>query len=195
MFKVAVRPKYLSTGASISADISWPFEEPTWIQVSLNARIAGNGIIQLFRAKYKNLDVLNATVPTSLKTTANLGGIAKWTKSPTLHNLKQRKGSHVLTHSSVWTAEEITKQIPICVHSGDIDSIGSGNKRSMLRSVKIGPSQFVLWRTVNLNYNCEKSQNFFTKHLEKLPHCQHHSQDSKPVWHHLHPRTPLVQNL
>jgi len=45
--------------------------------VSLNTRIAGNGVTQLFCAKYKDLDVLNAMVPTSLKTTANLGGIAK----------------------------------------------------------------------------------------------------------------------
>ena len=176
------------------ADILQPFEEPTWIQVSLNARIAGNGVTQLFCAKYKDLDVLNAMVPTSLKTTANLGGIAKWTKSPTLYNLKQRKGSHVLTHSSVWTAKEITKLIPIYVCSGDIDSIGSGNKRSILRSMKTGPIWFVLWRTVNLNYDCEKSQNCFAKCLEKLPYCQHHSWDSKPVQHCLHPRTPLVRN-
>jgi len=119
--------------------------------------------------------VLNTIVPTSPKTTANLGGVAKQTKSPTLHNLKQRKGSYVLTHSSVRTAKEITKLIPICIHSGDIDSIGSGNKRSTLRSVKTGPSQFILWRTANLNYDCKKSQNFFTKYSKKLPHCQYHS--------------------
>jgi len=70
----------------------------------------------------------------------NSGGVAKQMKSTTLHNLKQRKGSYVLTHSSVRTAEEITKLIPICAHSGDIDLIGSGNKRSMLRSMKTGPS-------------------------------------------------------
>ena len=127
--------------------------------------------MQLFHAKYKDLDVLNAIVPTSPKTTTNLGGVAKQTESPTLHDLKQRKGSHVLTHSSVWTAEEITKLIPICVHSGDIDLIGSGNKRSMLRSMKTDPSRFVLWRMANLNYDHEKSQNFFAKHPEKLPHC------------------------
>ena len=195
MSKLAVRPKCLSTDASMLADILQPFKEPTWIQASLNARIAGNRITQLSCAKYKDLDVLNAIVPTSPKTTVNLGSIAKWTKCPTLHDLKQRKRSHVLTHLSVWTAEEITKLILTCVHSGDIDSIGSGNKRSTLRSVKTGPSRFVLWRTANLNYDHEKSQNVFTKHLEKLPHYQYHSWDSKPVQHYLHPRTPLVWNL
>ena len=174
--------------------ILWPFKEPIWIQASYNARIAGNGITQHSCAKYKDLDVLNAMLPTSVKTTANSGDVAKQMKSPTLHNLKQRKGSYVFTHSSVWTAEEITKLIPICICSGDIGSIGSGNKRSMLRSMKTGPSQFVLWRMVNLNYDCEKPQNFFAKHLEKLPHHQHHSWDSKLVWHHLHLRTSLVWN-
>jgi len=178
----------------MSADILRPFEEPTWIQASLNARIAGNGIMQSSHAEFKDLGALNTMVPTSPKTTANLGGVAKWTKNPTLYNLKQRKGSHVLTHSSVRTAKEITKLIPTCVHSGDIDSIGNGSKRSTLRSVKKGPNRFVFWRTANLNYDCEKSQNFLTKCLEKLPYYQHNSRDSKLVQHHFHPRTPLVWN-
>ena len=176
------------------ADISWPFEEPTWIQASLNARIAGNGVMQPSHAKFKDLGTLNTMVPTSPKTTANLGGVAKWTKNPTLHDLKQIKRSHILTHSSVQTAKEITKLIPTCVHSGDIDSIGNGSKRSTLRSVKTGPNWFVLWRTANLNYDYEKSQNFLAKRLEKLPHCQHNSRDSKLVQHYLHPGIPLVQN-
>jgi len=88
--------------------------------------------------------VLNATVPTSPKATANSGGVVKRTKNPTLHNLKQRKGSHVLTHSSVQITKEITKLILTCIHSGDIDLIGSGSKRSTLRSIKTGPNQFVL---------------------------------------------------
>ena len=178
----------------MSADILWPFKEPTWIWMSLNAWIAGNGITQLSCAEYKDLGTLNAIVLTSPKTTMNLGGVAKQTKNPTLHNLKQRKGSHVLTHSSVRTTKKITKLIPTCVHSRDIDSIGSGSKRSTLRSMKTGPNRFILWRMVNLNYDCEKSQNFLTKCLEKLPHRQHNSWDSKPVWHHLHSRTPLVWN-
>jgi len=108
--------------------------------VSLNARIAGNGDTQCSCAEYKDLGVLNAIVSTNLKTTTNSGGVAKRTKNPTLYDLKQRKRSHVLTHSSVRIAKEITKLTPTCVRSGDIDLIGSGSKRSMLRSVKTGPN-------------------------------------------------------
>jgi len=96
--------------------------------------------MQLSCAEYKDLGVLNAMVSTSPKTTTNLGGVVKRMKNPTLHDLKQRKRSHVLTYSSVRTAEEITKLIPTYVCSGDIDSIGSGSKRSTLKSMKIGPN-------------------------------------------------------
>ena len=106
-------------------------KEPIWTLVFLNARIAGNGVTQCFHAKYKNQSTSNATVPTSQKTTANLNGIAKQTKSQTYSDLKQRKGSHVLIHSSAQTAKTITKLIPICVHSRGIDSTGSGNKRNI----------------------------------------------------------------
>jgi len=53
-----------------------------------------------FYAKSKVLNALNAIVPTSLKTTTNLGGVARPTKRLTLLNWKQRKGSCVLIHSS-----------------------------------------------------------------------------------------------
>ena len=142
MYKVTIMPKCLSTGASMLVGTLWPFKKPIWTQTSLNARIAGNRAMLPFHAEFKDLDMLNAMVPTNPKTTTNSDGVAKWTRSPILLDLKQRKKSHVLIHSSVQTAEEITKQIPICVCSGDIDSIESGNKRSMLRSIKIGPSWF-----------------------------------------------------
>jgi len=53
-----------------------------------------------FHAKSKVLNVLNTMVPTSLKTTTNLGGVARPTKRLTLLNWRQRKGSRVLIHLS-----------------------------------------------------------------------------------------------
>jgi len=93
-----------------------------------------------FCAKYKDLSVSNVTVPTSQKITMNLDGVARQTKKQTHPDLKQRKGSHALIHSNARTAKVITKLIPICIHSGDIDSTRSGNKRNMLRSMKTGSS-------------------------------------------------------
>ena len=179
----------------MSAGTLWPFKEPIWTLEFSNARIAGNRAILCFHAKYKDLSVSNVTVPTSQKITVNLDGAARQTKNQTHPNLKQRKGSHALIHSNAQIAEVITKPIPICIYSGDIDSIESGNKRNMLRSMKIGSSQFVLWGIANLNNDCTKSQSIFTKCSEKLSYCQYYSWDSKPIWHHLHPRTPLVWNL
>ena len=176
----------------MSAGTLWPFKEPIWTLEFSNARIAENMAILCFYAKYKDLSVSNVTVPTSQKITVNLGGAARQTKNQTHPDLKQRKGSHALIHSNVQIAEVIIKPIPICIYSGDIDSIESGNKRNMLRSMKTGSSRFVLWRTANLNNDCTKSQSIFTKCLEKLPYYQYHSWDSKPIWHHLHSRTSLV---
>jgi len=68
--------------------------------VSHNARTVGSGNTLSFHAKSKVLNALNTTVPTSLKTIMNLGGVARPTKRLTLLDWRQRKGSHVLIHSS-----------------------------------------------------------------------------------------------
>jgi len=68
--------------------------------VSYNARIVGSGVMLSFHAKSKVLNALNAIVPTSLKTTVNLGGVARLMKRLTLLNWRQRKGSYVLIYSS-----------------------------------------------------------------------------------------------
>jgi len=65
-----------------------------------NARTVGSGVTLPFHAKSKVLNALNAMVPTSLKTTTNLGGVARPTKRLTLLDWRQRKGSHVLIYSS-----------------------------------------------------------------------------------------------
>ena len=192
MFKAAAKPKRSSTDASMSAGTLQLFGEPIWTLEFPYARIARNGAMLRFCVKYKDLSALNVMVPTSQKITANLGGAARRMKNLIHSNLKWRKRNHALIHSNAQTVEVITKLIPICVHSGDIDSTESGNKRNTLRSMKTGSSQFILWGMANLNNNCTKSQSIFTKCSEKLPYHQYHSWDSKSIQHHLHPRTPLV---
>ena len=110
-------------------------------------------------------------------------------------NLKQRKGNHAHIHSNVWTVGVTTKPTQICVHSRGIDSIRSGNKRSMPRSVKTGSSWFTLWGAANLNNDHTKPQNLLEKYPKELIHCQYYSWDLKPIQCHLHPRTFLVWNL
>ena len=178
----------------MSEDILWQFEEQTWIQMFLNARIVGNGATQLSHVEFKNQNASNAMVPTSLKTIANLGGVARWMTGSTLQGWKQRKENHVLIHSNARTVKEITKRIPTNVCFGDIGLIGSGNKKNMLRSIITDPSWSVLRWMVNLNYNCEKPQNSFAKCSQKLPHCQHPPWDPKSVQYHFHPRISLVRN-
>jgi len=68
--------------------------------VSHNARTVGSGVTLPFHAKSKVLNVLNAMVPTSLKTTVNLSGIARPTERLTLLDWRQRKRSCILIHSS-----------------------------------------------------------------------------------------------
>jgi len=57
---------------------------------------------------------------------------------------KQRRGSHALILSSTQTVEEITKQTPTNVCSGNTGSTENDNKENMLRSMKTDPSRFVL---------------------------------------------------
>jgi len=77
--------------------------------VFLNARIVGNEATQLSHVEFKNQNVSNAMVPTSLKTIANLGGVARQMTRSTLQGWKQRKENHVLIHSNAQTVKEITK--------------------------------------------------------------------------------------
>ena len=69
----------------------------------------------------------------------------------------------------------IIKLTQIYVHSGDIGLTGSGNRKSILRSMKTGPSQFVLKQTAKYNNDCEEHQNSFTKHSQELAYRQYPS--------------------
>jgi len=75
---------------------------------------------------------------TSQKITTNLDGAVKQAKNQILYDSKQRKGNHAHTHSNARIAGATTKPTQICVCSGGIDSIRSGSRRSMPRSMKTG---------------------------------------------------------
>ena len=178
----------------MSASILWLLGVLIWIRVYLNVKTAGNRIMWHFLTESKDPSMSSAMVLTSWKITVNLDGAARQMKKQILLDLKQRKGNHAHICSNVRTVRATTKPTQIYVHSGDIDSTGSGNRRSMLRSVKTGSSWFALQGVANLNNDHTKPQNLLTKCLKELTHCQHHSQDSKPIRYHLHPRIFLVWN-
>ena len=144
MFKVVTKLKDSLTNASMSASTSLLFGVLTWIRVYLNVKTVGNGVIQHFLAGSKDLSVSNAMVLTSWKITANLDGAIKWMKNQILNDLKQRKRNHAHICSNAWIAGVTTKLTQICVCSKGIDSIRSGNRRSMPRSMKTGSNQFTL---------------------------------------------------
>ena len=117
---------------------------PTLILKSLNAKTVGDGDTQLSLVGSKGQSASNVTGPTNWKTTMNLHGAVKQTRKQILHDSKPRRGNHVPTYSSVWTAEAIIKPILFNVHSENTVSIESCDKRNILRSMKIGSSQFAL---------------------------------------------------
>jgi len=83
-------------------------------------------------------------VLTSQKTTMNSDDAARQMTRLTHQGWKQRRGSYALILSSAQTVEEITKQTPTNVRSGDTGSTENSNKENMLRSMKTDPSQFIL---------------------------------------------------
>ena len=166
----------------------------TWIWVYPNAKTAGSRVMWHSLAEYKDLSVSNAMVLTNQKTIPNLDGTARQMKKQTPLDLKQKKGNCVHTCSNIWTVGETTKPTQINVHSGDISSTKSGNRRNTLRFMKTESSQFAPWGVSNFNNDFTKPQNIFAKCLKEFTHCQHHTWDSNSIWYHLNLGTSLVQN-
>jgi len=93
----------------------------------------------------------NTMALTRLRTTINLGDVAKQTRRSILLTLRQKKTNYVHTHLSAPTVVEIIKQTPIYVCSRGIGSITSGISRSTMRSVKIGQPLFAQLHTTLCN--------------------------------------------
>ena len=84
----------------------------------------------------------NIMALTRLRTTINLGGVAKQMRRLIPLTLRQKKVNYVHTCLSALTIMEIIKQTPIYIRSGGIDSIISGTSRSIMRSMKTGQPLF-----------------------------------------------------
>ena len=119
--------------------------------MSHNVKTVGNGDISPFLAEFRILNALNVMACTSLKIIANLVGVAKPMKKQTHYVLKLKNVNHVYTYLSVQIVKAITMQTPIYVYSGSTGLIANGIRKSVLRSVKTGQSQFILLRTVSYN--------------------------------------------
>jgi len=110
--------------------------------VSLNARIASNGDMQLCSTIFR--DPLSAIDLINLKIIANLGGVAKQMKKLTPLNSRLRRVNLALTSSSTPTVVETIRQIPISIYSGRIGSIANGTSRNTIRSMKTDQTQSIL---------------------------------------------------
>ena len=142
--------------------------------VSLNIKIVGDGAIQLFHVEYKGLNASSVIDLTNQRITVNLAGIAKPTRRPTSLISKLKRASYALTHSNVLTAVASIKQTQPLVCSGKIGLIGTGTKRSTLRSVKTGSSQFIQSGMRTLKHDFWQFKNLFPKCPQKCLHRQHY---------------------
>jgi len=105
----------------------------------------------LFLVKFRVPNTSNIMACTSPKIIINSVGVAKLMKKQTHCILKLKKMNYVCTHSSAQIVEAITRWTPIYVHSRGTGSIMNDIRKSILRSMKIGQSQFVLLKTVSHN--------------------------------------------
>jgi len=84
----------------------------------------------------------NAIALTRLRTTINLGGVAKQMRRLIPFILRQKKANYIHICLSAPAVMEIIKQTSIYVCSGDIGFIVSSISRSTMRSVKTGQLLF-----------------------------------------------------
>ena len=194
MLKAARKPRISSIGASMSGASSLQSGALMLILVFSNAKTAGDGDIQPSHAKYKGQNASSAMAPINRRTIANSDGVVRQMKNWTLLDLKQRKENCAPTRSSVWIVEENIKLTLSSAPSGNIVSTENGNKRNTSRSMKTESNLFALQGAPSFISDCLKSQSIFAKCSKELAHCQRLTWDSNSIWHHIHPRTPMVRN-
>jgi len=114
------------------------------ILVFPNAKIVGDGDIQLFHIEHKGPNASSVTALINRKTTTSLAGVVKPTQKQTPLVLKPKRTNHAPTPSNVRIVVVIIKQIQLHVCSGRINLIRNGSKRNIRRSVKTGSSQSIL---------------------------------------------------
>jgi len=167
----------------------------TWTPGFHNVKIARNEVISCSCVESKELNVSSVMGLTNLKIIVSSAGVVKLTQRRTPLALKQRKVNHVLIHSNVLTVKATIKQTQTHVPFGDIDSTESGTRRSMLRSMKTGPNQFVQLWTTTLNNDLWLFKSFFSECPKEFANYQYHPWDLNRFWHHFHLRTAMVCHL
>ena len=143
MSKVVVEPSLLLTSVSISVGSSQLLEMLTWTLGFYNIKIARNRVTSYSHIESKEPNVSNVMGLTNLKIIVSLTGVTKLTQRQTPLTFLHFKVNCVLIHSNVLTVEATIKQTQTHVPFGDIDLTESSTRRSMLRSVKTGPNQFI----------------------------------------------------
>ena len=141
--KAVVKPSLLLTSVSTLVGLLQLLKALTWILGFHNVKITGNRVTPHSCVESKEPNTSSIMGPTNLKIIVSSAGIVKLTQRQISLLLKWRKTNHVFIHLNVLTVEATIKQTQTHVSFGDIDSIESGTRRSMLRSVKTGPNQFV----------------------------------------------------
>ena len=74
-----------------------------------NVKIVGNRDMPLYLAEFKDLNALNTTVHTNLRTTANSVGVAKPMRRLILFVLKWKKANCAHTSLNILTAKAIIR--------------------------------------------------------------------------------------
>ena len=141
--KVVVKLSLLLTSVSTLVGLSQLLEMLTWTLRFCNVKITGNRVTPHSCIESKESNASSIMSPINLKIIVSLASVAKLTQRQISLTLKWRKSNHVLIHSNVLTVEMTIKQTQTHIPFGDIDSIESGTRKSMLRSVKTGPNQFI----------------------------------------------------
>ena len=167
---------------------------PIWTPVYRSVKTAGSRAMPHFCAEFKEPGVSNAIARTSQNTIGNLVGAARPTTKSTHQDSKLKRVNLAPTHSNARIVVETILPTPINACFGIIGSTGSGIRKNILRSVKIGLNQSVLKQTKPYANDCRRSQDFFTKRLQELPSGQHSSQNIITLRYHPYSRTSLVWN-
>ena len=103
-----------------------------WTLVSPSARIARSGDTWLEFVEFKSQNILSTIALISLIIIRSLLGAVKLTLRSTHLDLKQRRMSHALTHSSISTTRAPILPTLLNAHFGSTISIKNGTPRNML---------------------------------------------------------------
>ena len=145
-----------------------------------------------FCVEFKEPGVSNAMAHTSQNTIGNLVGTARPMTKSTHQDSKLKRVNLAPTYSNAKIVVETILPTPINACFGIIGSTGSGIRKNILRSMKIGLNQSILKRMKPHANDCRRSQDFFTKRSQELPSSQHSSQNIITLRYHPYSRTFLV---